>query len=72
MWITGIQQGAMWKMTNTDGSLQYTFMETLVRNYPYWQMRTVAGLIFVVGMLFFVYNVLMTIKKGNDLAKQAA
>lgn len=72
MWITGIQQGAMWKITSADGTLQYTFMETLVRNYPYWQMRTVAGVIFVVGMLFFVYNVLMTIKKGNDLAKQAA
>lgn len=72
MWITGIQQGAMWKITSTDGTLQYTFMETLVRNYPYWQMRTVAGIVFVVGMLFFVYNVLMTIKKGNDLAKQAA
>jgi len=65
MWITGIQQGAMWKMTAADGTLQYTFMEGLVRNYPYWQMRTVAGLIFVVGMLFFVYNVAMTIIKGK-------
>jgi cytochrome c oxidase cbb3-type subunit 1 len=65
MWITGIQQGAMWKMTNADGSLKYTFMETLARNYPYWEMRTVAGLIFVVGMLFFVYNVMMTIIEGK-------
>lgn len=72
MWITGLQQGAMWKMTNADGSLKYTFMETLVRNYPYWEMRTVAGVIFVVGMLFFIYNVAMTIKKGNELAKQSA
>lgn len=65
MWITGIQQGAMWKMTAADGTLQYTFMEGLVRNYPYWQMRTVAGVIFVVGMLFFIYNVLMTMQKGK-------
>jgi len=73
MWITGIQQGAMWKMTAEDGTLQYTFMETLVRNYPYWEMRTVAGLIFVVGMLFFVYNVAMTIIKGKkNLAEMAA
>jgi cytochrome c oxidase cbb3-type subunit 1 len=55
----------MWKMTAADGTLQYTFMEGLVRNYPYWQMRTVAGLIFVVGMLFFIYNVAMTIVKGK-------
>jgi len=65
MWITGIQQGAMWKMTNADGTLKYTFMETLVRNYPYWQMRTVAGVVFTVGMLFFIYNVYMTIVKGK-------
>lgn len=65
MWITGIQQGAMWKVTNPDGSLKYTFMEGLVKNYPYWQMRTIAGVVFVIGMLFFIYNVLMTIKKGK-------
>lgn len=65
MWITGIQQGAMWKVTNPDGTLKYTFMEGLVKNYPYWQMRTIAGIVFVIGMLFFIYNVLMTIKKGK-------
>ncbi len=71
MWITGIQQGAMWKMTNPDGSLKYTFMETLVKNYPYWQMRTIAGLIFVVGMLLFIYIVFMTIKQGRAQAKES-
>lgn len=65
MWITGVQQGAMWKMTNPDGTLKYTFMEGLVKNYPYWQMRTVAGIVFVIGMLFFIYNVVMTIQKGK-------
>src|SRR5512138_2757014 len=56
MWITGIQQGALLKAVSPDGSLKYTFYETLIRNYPYWQMRTVAGVIFTVGMLFFIYN----------------
>ncbi|MCX8083370.1 MAG: cbb3-type cytochrome c oxidase subunit I [Calditerrivibrio sp.] len=73
MWITGIQQGAMWKMTNPDGSLKYTFIETVVANYPYWQMRTIAGVIFVIGMLFFLYNVFMTIQKGKkELAAKLA
>ncbi|MBA4372822.1 MAG: cytochrome C oxidase Cbb3 [Thermodesulfovibrio sp.] len=65
MWITGIQQGALWKATNADGSLKYTFIETLTKNYPYWQLRTVGGLIFTVGMLFFIYNIYMTIRKGS-------
>ncbi|MGC9062420.1 cbb3-type cytochrome c oxidase subunit I [Calditerrivibrio sp.] len=73
MWITGIQQGAMWKMTNPDGSLKYTFIETVTANYPYWQMRTIAGIIFVIGMLFFLYNVFMTIQKGKkELAAKLA
>jgi cytochrome c oxidase cbb3-type subunit 1 len=28
-------------------------------------MRTLAGVVFVVGMLLFIYNVMMTIKKGK-------
>jgi cytochrome c oxidase cbb3-type subunit 1 len=67
MWITGIQQGALWKVTNADGSLKYSFMDGLVKNYPYWHTRTLAGIIFTVGMLFFVYNVLRTIQKGKAL-----
>ncbi len=67
MWITGIQQGAMWKVMNPDGTLKYTFMDGLVRNYPYWHTRTLAGIIFTVGMVLFVYNVLKTIQKGKAL-----
>jgi cytochrome c oxidase cbb3-type subunit 1 len=67
MWITGIQQGAMWKATNADGSLKYTFMETLEKNIPYWHTRTLAGIVFTAGMVLFVYNVLMTIRTGRAL-----
>jgi len=67
MWITGIQQGAMWKATTAEGTLKYTFMEGLVKNYPYWHLRSLGGAIFIVGMLFFVFNVLMTIRKGRAL-----
>jgi cytochrome c oxidase cbb3-type subunit 1 len=67
MWITGIQQGALWKATTAEGNLEYTFMEGMAKNYPYWQMRTVGGIIFTVGMLFFIYNIYMTARKGNEL-----
>lgn len=69
MWITGIQQGALWKAVNPDGSLKYTFMEVLAKNYPFWKMRTLAGVIFTIGMLFFIYNIYMTIRKGKALAE---
>ncbi len=72
MWITGIQQGALWKAVNADGTLKYTFMEGLVKNYPFWQMRTVGGLIFTVGMLFFIYNIYMTMRRGTSPAGSRA
>lgn len=68
MWVTGIQQGAMWKSINPDGSLRYTFIESMARNYPYWEMRTVSGIIFTIGMVIFIYNIMMTIRKGKALA----
>jgi len=46
-------------------------MEGLVKNYPYWQMRTAAGLVFTVGMLYFVYNVAMTMRRGSLSPAQA-
>ena len=65
MWITGVQQGAMWKAVNPDGTLKYTFMDTMVANMPYWKLRTVSGFIFTAGMLFFIYNIYMTMRKGS-------
>jgi cytochrome c oxidase cbb3-type subunit 1 len=57
----------MWKALTPEGTLKYTFMEGLVKNYPYWHVRSLGGTIFIVGMLVFVANVLMTIKKGRAL-----
>ncbi len=73
MWIAAIQQGAMLKMANSDGTLAYTFMETVAKIYPYWQLRTVAGVIYAVGMVIFVVNIVMTIVNGKrSLAAEAA
>jgi cytochrome c oxidase cbb3-type subunit 1 len=69
MWITGIRQGWMWKATDAEGRLVYrNFVDTIAGNYPYWHTRTLAGIIFAAGMVLFVVNVLMTIRKGRALA----
>ncbi len=73
MWITGIRQGWMWKATDVEGKLVYrNFIDTIAGNYPYWHTRTFAGLVFAAGMLVFVYNVLMTIRKGRALERSDA
>jgi cytochrome c oxidase cbb3-type subunit 1 len=66
MWVLGIQQGSMWKaISPEDGSLTYTFMESVIANYPYWKMRTFGGLIFFVGLVLFAVNILLTIRQAK-------
>lgn len=62
MWIAGLQQGAMWRATDPDGSLTYSFIETNLANVPYWNLRTLGGIIFLAGFLVFLYNIRMTVK----------
>ncbi len=71
MWITGIQQGALWKVME-GGHVKYRFIDTLVKNYPYYHLRLLGGLLFVAGMLVFIYNVLRTIQNGRAAQKKVA
>ena len=72
MWITGIQQGSMWRETDPDGSLTYTFIETNLANTQLWNLRTVGGVIFLSGFMVFIYNIYMTVKKSRHLAQEVA
>ncbi|MFZ4800615.1 MAG: cbb3-type cytochrome c oxidase subunit I [Chlorobium sp.] len=69
MWIAGIQQGAMWKATNPDGSLMYNFLDTVASLYPYYQIRFGAGVIFFVGILIFAWNLVMTVRQEQEPGK---
>ena len=66
LWIAGIQQGAMWKATNPDGSLVYSFVEVVAAMKPYWIIRFVGGMIYFVGILVFAYNMVMTARKDPE------
>ena len=44
MWIAGVMQGLMWRATNADGTLTYTFVESLKATYPYYVVRLGGGL----------------------------
>jgi cytochrome c oxidase cbb3-type subunit 1 len=71
MWIGGIQQGAMWKATNPDGSLAYSFLEAVVALYPYWMIRFAGGIIFFAGILVFAYNLIKTVRQPKGTAMEA-
>ena len=61
MWISGITQGLMWRAFNDDGTLTYSFIESLKFTYPYYGLRLLGGLVFFSGMLIMVYNVWKTV-----------
>lgn len=65
LWIAGVLQAGMWNAMNPDGSLTYTFMETMVEMYPYWWARAGGGIIYLLGILVFIYNLYMTVQKGQ-------
>lgn len=62
MWIAGIMQGLMWRAVNDDGTLTYSFVESLSAMYPYYFVRFVGGALYLSGMLAMAYNMWKTVK----------
>ena len=62
MWVNGIVQGLMWRAYNADGTLTYSFVESVVASYPGYVVRLLGGLIFFSGMLVMAYNVWCTVR----------
>ncbi len=62
MWVAGIMQGLMWRAYDTMGFLQYSFVETVEAMHPYYIIRALGGLLYLIGMLIMVYNCWKTIK----------
>ncbi|MFA5631801.1 MAG: cytochrome-c oxidase, cbb3-type subunit I [Porticoccaceae bacterium] len=61
MWVNGIAQGLMWRAFNTDGTLTYSFAESIQASYPGYYVRLLGGFLFFAGMLVMAYNVWRTI-----------
>ncbi|MDN7123681.1 cytochrome-c oxidase, cbb3-type subunit I [Pseudidiomarina terrestris] len=66
LWISGVMQGLMWRAVNAeDGTLTYSFVESVEASYPFWFIRFVGGLFIVAGMLLMAWNMYRTIKAGK-------
>ncbi len=65
MWISGVMQGLMWRATNVDGTLTYSFVESVKSTYPFYTIRLLGGLLFLGGMLLMAYNMFKTIAGGK-------
>jgi cytochrome c oxidase cbb3-type subunit 1 len=68
MWIAGVMQGLMWRAVNDDGTLTYSFVESLKAMYPYYMVRLLGGFLFLSGMFIMAYNVWKTIRSESPTA----
>ena len=65
MWISGVMQGLMWGALNDDGTLTYSFVESVKQSMIFYQIRFLGGLLYLVGMLLMAYNTYRTIAAGK-------
>jgi cytochrome c oxidase cbb3-type subunit 1 len=67
MWIAGVMQGLMWRAVGDDGTLTYTFIESVKATYPFYAIRLLGGLLYLAGMLLMTYNMAKTIAAGRTV-----
>jgi cytochrome c oxidase cbb3-type subunit I len=65
MWIAGVMQGLMWRAVNADGTLVYSFVESVKATYPFYIVRLLGGLLYLSGMCVMAWNVVMTVRSGT-------
>jgi cytochrome c oxidase cbb3-type subunit 1 len=58
-------QGLMWRAVNADGTLTYSFIESVERTYPFYYVRLLGGALFLFGMFIMAYNVWKTAAQGR-------
>jgi cytochrome c oxidase cbb3-type subunit 1 len=70
MWIAGITQGMMWRATDDYGNLAYSFIDTVTVLHPYYTIRAVGGLLYLIGVFMWAFNVYKTFSSGRVLERE--
>lgn len=70
LWVNGIMQGLMWRAFNDDGTLTYSFIESVQASYPGYLVRLIGGFLFFAGMLLMAYNTYRTVASEPEHAEE--
>lgn len=65
LWISGVMEGLMWRAINADGTLTYTFVESVKAKTPYYFTRVLGGTLYLAGMVIMLWNVIKTARNGQ-------
>jgi cytochrome c oxidase cbb3-type subunit I/II len=72
LYWAGFTQSSMWKQFTESGQLKYTFLETVTYMKPFYAMRSLGGTMYLVGVIFMVYNLYKTVRAGKLVANEPA
>ncbi len=72
MYVAGFVQAEMWKQFSAEGTLIYSFIDTLVAIKPMYWMRAIGGSLYIVGAFVMLYNMIKTIKSGQQVTDELA
>ncbi|HKS64127.1 MAG TPA: cytochrome-c oxidase, cbb3-type subunit I, partial [Xanthobacteraceae bacterium] len=65
MWVSGILQGLMWRAYTSLGFLEYSFIETVEAMHPFYVIRAMGGVLFLIGALLMAWNLWQTVNAGK-------
>jgi cytochrome c oxidase cbb3-type subunit I/II len=66
MYWAGFSQGLMWQEFNADGTLANPdFLDTVTALMPFYVMRSLGGLLYIIGAVMMAYNLFKTAKLGS-------
>jgi cytochrome c oxidase cbb3-type subunit 1 len=72
LWVNGITQGLMWRAVNEDGTLTYSFVESVEASHAGYIVRAIGGAFFFAGMLLMAYNTWRTVRAAKPAEYEAA
>jgi cytochrome c oxidase cbb3-type subunit I/II len=72
MYWAGFEQAMMWKQFTEDGTLKFQFLETVTHIIQLYVVRSIGGLLYLIGALVMIFNLLKTIRAGSFVANEAA
>jgi cytochrome c oxidase cbb3-type subunit 1 len=55
----------MWRAVSEDGTLTYSFVESVKATYPFYAIRLTGGILYLTGMLIMSWNTAKTLLAGR-------
>ncbi|MGB1039507.1 MAG: cytochrome-c oxidase, cbb3-type subunit I [Flavobacteriales bacterium] len=70
MYWAGFVQGLMWQEFDLDGALTHGFLDTVKELKPMYMLRSLGGLIYLIGAVIGVVNLVKTARSGSLIANE--